>query len=125
MVLVKLLSHFRLGLRFEIFIHALVIFVGASTVRDLAVTRGKILVLESRGKDGARLWDDPLAPLSTRPRVVTSTYIISHLVLRLDALGSEEVLERLLFLAAIHISNPALTSTLPTYRLMLENWCSF
>jgi hypothetical protein len=91
-VLVKLFSHLRLRLRLEVFVDALVIFVGASTIGNLTITRGKVFILERCGKDRTRLWEDPLASLPMRPRAMATTYIIGHLVLRLDAFCPEEVL---------------------------------
>jgi hypothetical protein len=45
MVLVVFLAHFRLRVSLEILVDALIVFVCASTICDLAVTRGEIVVL--------------------------------------------------------------------------------
>jgi len=54
-VFVEFLTDFRLGISLEILIDALVVFVCASAVRNLAVTRGKIVILEGCRKNCAGL----------------------------------------------------------------------
>jgi hypothetical protein len=49
------------------------------------------------------------------------TYIISHLILSLDALRTEEILKGLLFFPAQLVSHPMIKSSGLTYRLILLN----
>ena len=52
---VEFLTDFRLGISLEILVDALVVFVCASAIRNLAVTRGKIVILEGCRKNCAGL----------------------------------------------------------------------
>jgi hypothetical protein len=65
-VFVEFLADLRFRFSLEIFVYALVILVSTPPVGDLAVTRGKVFVLECCGKNGSGLWKNPLASLLTR-----------------------------------------------------------
>lgn len=55
MVLVKFFADFGFGFCLEVFIDALIVLIRATAIRDFAVTRGKVLILQCCSKNGSGL----------------------------------------------------------------------
>jgi hypothetical protein len=101
-VRVELFANFRLRLRLEVFVDALIILVRAASVCcGTVVTRRKVIILKCCSQNGSRLLDT--VSLSLRASSIR-TYVIRHFILCFDAFSPEEVFEWLLFLAVVKVS---------------------
>jgi len=98
MVRVEFLPYFGFRIGLEVLVHTLVVFVGTTAVGWLSIVTGrKIFILESGRENRSRLNIASLAQIPYQPKLV-STHVVGHFILRLDALGTEEILQRLLLL---------------------------